>query len=103
MRTQRELLRRRDEIDDELADDLPDPIARQLQAQRDILQWIIDGSTLPDEHQIVGRLKMDGDVFERVVLAGDDGSGRLYAAAETDDTGEYLLARRPDPDAFGPA
>lgn len=97
MRTQAELLRRRDTIREELEEDLPSEIEASLEAQEEILTWIIEGDTLPDEYLIEGRLKFSGDVFSEVMIAGRDSGGRVYPAERVDREGEYVLARRPTP------
>ena len=100
MRTQEECLTRRQEIRDELQKDLPPKIEQALQAQEELLTWILQGDTLPEEYIIEGRLKMKGAVFEKVVLAGVDGAGSVYPADFAEESGEYILARRPSPQEF---
>lgn len=98
MRTQAELVRRRQEIRQELEDDsIPQSIKKKLDAQEDILTWIIEGDVLPDEYVMEGRLKMSGKVFDEVVLAGRDSGGRVYPAETISEEGEYVIARKPTP------
>ncbi len=95
MRTQEEVLTRRRSIEDDLEDDMPAQVERALEAQRDILTWVLEGDTLPDEYRIEGELKHTEEVFDEVILAGVDGGGRVYRAASCDEKAHYLLARRP--------
>ena len=98
MRTQAECLKRRARIREELQDSsLPEDIRRSLEAQEDILTWIVEGDCLPDEYLIEGRLKFSGDVFTHAIIAGVDSGGRVYPAERVEKTGDYVLARRPTP------
>ena len=98
MRTQQALLVKRDEIKEELREnDFPDEIEHKLEAQAEILNWVIEGDVLPDEYLIEGRLKMSGEFFEKVILAGVDAAGTPFPAAEVEEKGAYFLARRPTP------
>lgn len=100
MRTQEEVLTRRASIEEDLDEDLPLPVEKALEAQRDMLTWMLEGDTLPDEYLIEGKLKHTEDVFDEVILAGVDSGGRVYRAASCDERAQYLLARRPSPEEW---
>lgn len=101
MRTQESLLTRRAQIKSDLEDpSLPSELHARLEAQVDILNWIIEGDTLPDEYLIEGQLKHSNEFFERVIIAGVDADGSVYPASSCTQSGEYVLARRPSPQEF---
>lgn len=97
MRAQEEVLERRNSLREDLADDLPSEVEGQLEAQKAILNWILEGDVMPAEYVIEGKLKLSGELFEEVVIGGLDGDGRLYRSGSCDQAGEYVLARRPSP------
>jgi hypothetical protein len=99
MRTQEALIIKRDEMREELRNnDFPQEIENKLEAQAEILNWVIEGDVLPDEYLIEGRLKMSGEFFEKVILAGVDSAGTPFPAATVEEEGQYFLARRPTPE-----
>lgn len=98
MRAQEAILRRISELEQEAAnDDLPQEVRKSLQAQAEILRWVVEGDRLPEEYFIEGQLKMSGEFFQKTILAGVDGSGSVFPADSCEEPGEYVLARRPTP------